>query len=407
MSSIINSRARKAQVFGGILTGVIIILFVGHLLPGFADTAPSPARVVDLICPPDCPDGIQNPQDINQNQNGTSTISFDPNPPVTSLDSLLLQLADNVQSPILPKTDSVVITAIVTLEDSVGNQKISIQQTELPQQNIVQTGQELQTLNNGRLILNFIVESNLPSQTFFITGKLLNEDKSININLVDSGTTDDEGNFQVEINNSPAIIQGIFGNKLIYSFSMQDIKILISGIEFGFDGVQQIYKLDVTVDGNGFIRFDNDSTEPLRFLPADGELIIKSKMNEQFETITCLVSSENQPDCIGEQTNGNIKSYQAPSLATVTLNGDDGGFSGLDSGQTIIFELNRNSNYTLVLGLPFNQQFDFQTPKSQKTYTVDCWNYQNYNDEFMAVTNGTQKTSTLDGMNKLTCDSPE
>lgn len=407
MSTVLKSRARKAQVFGGILVGAIVILFAGHLIPGFSDTSPSPAQLTDLVCPPDCPAGIENPQEITENENGTSTVTFDPNPPVTSLDSLLLQLADNVQSPILPTSDKIILTSITTLEDSVGNQKISVQQTELPQQNIVQTGEELQTLNNGRIIINFFVETSFPEMTYFVSGKLFNEDRSIDIILVDSGISDENGNFQIEINNSPALLEGLTGDQLVYSYSMQDMKITIGSLQFGFDAVQQLYKLDVTVDDTGFIRFEDDSTEPLRFLPSDGILSVESKTNEQFQTITCNVMSQSLPDCIGDQITGNVIQYDAPSLASVLVNGADGGFTGLASGQTLEFELNRNSNYTVTLGTPIDEEFTFETPKSQKSYKITCFIHQTYEDEFNTVSNGTQKISILDGNDIIECNTIE
>lgn len=401
------SRAKKARIFGSVLVGVIVILFAGHLLPGLIDVAPSPAQVVDLTCPPDCPDGIGDPIDITENLNGTFTITFDPNPPVTSLDDLLLQLADNVDSPIFPTSDKIILTSIITLEDSVGNQKVSAQQTALPQQNIVAVGEDLQTLNNGRIIINFFVETDFPEMTYVVSGGLFNEDKSIDISLVDAGVSDENGNFQIEINNSPALLEGITGEQLVYTYSIQDMTITIGGLQFGFDGVQQLYRLDVAVDTNGFIRFLSDSTEPLRFLPSDGVLTIASKSNDQFQTITCNVASATEPTCTSNEVTGNVINFVAPSLASVELNGDNGGFVGLDSGDTRIFELNRNSNYTLALGIPFDQEFSFETPASQKSYNIDCWVFQTYEDVFSMITNGTQKTSTLDGNNKLTCDSIE
>jgi len=402
-----TSRARKAQIFGGVLVGVIVILFAGHLVPGFIDVAPTPARVVDLTCPPDCPDGIGDPVEINPNINGTFTVTFDPNPPVTSLDSLLTQLADNVDSPIVPTSDKLILTSIITLEDSVGNQKVSAQQTALPQQNIVASGEDLQVLNNGRILINFFVETDLPQMTYIVSGGLFNEDRSIDIILVDAGVSDENGNFQIEINNSPALLEGITGEQLVYSYSMVDMKITIGGLQFGFNGVQQLYRLDVAVDTNGFITYVSDSTEPLRFLPSDGVLTITSKTNEQFQTRECLVTSTNDfldEDCLDDQILGNIITYQAPSLASVLVNGESGATVGLNSGDTLTFELNRNSNYTVALGAPFDFDIKFETPASQKSYNIDCWILQFYDSTFSMITNGTLRTDTLDGNNLLECD---
>ena len=198
---------------------------------------------------------------------------------------------------------------------------------------------------------------------------------------------------------------------------MQDMKITIGGLQFGFDGVQQLYRLDVAVDTNGFIRFISDSTEPLRFLPSDGVLTISSKTNEQFQTIQCLVARDDvvvpdQPtgivvQCLDDEIFGNIITYQAPSLASVLVNGESGATVGLNSGETLTFNLNRNSNYTVILGTPFDQEISIETPSSQKSYNIDCWVFQTYEDVFSMITNGTQKTSTLDGNDKLTCDNIE
>lgn len=426
MSTIRKSRAKKAQIFGGILAGVIIILFAGHLIPGFSATAPSPATVVDLTCPPSCPEGITNPQEITKNENGTSTVSFDPNPPVTSIDSLLLQLADNVQSPIFPTSDTIILTAITTLEDSVGNQKISVQQTELGALAVIVEGIDLQNLNNGRIITNFFVESKFPMQSYFVSGKIFNEDKSIDIILVDSGITDENGNFQIEINNSPAILEGIQGDQLVYSYNLQDLKITIGSLQFGFDGVQQVYRLDVTVDANGFINFSSDSTEPIRFLPTDNSLTFSSNTNEQFLTISCNVMSALLPDCLDDETAGNVIQFTAPSISSITVTTFEiiefidelqttNGQSlttildrvPLNSGQTLQVDLNRASAYQITVGVPIDTSFIIQTPLSQKDYSYKCWVQQDYINEFTSVTNGTMKTRTLDGIDKVTCDFPE
>lgn len=424
----LKPQRKKANIIGIILGVTIIMLFAGQLIPGIQEVVPAIIPLTTAICDQSCDERLEEgPNTLIIDPNGTATIIEDPNPNITSKSNLYTQLVDAVQSPILPGSDSIIINAIITLEDSAGNQKISAQQTELFRQALVEDAADLVNLRGGKMTLSMFIDSDEINRNYAVTGKIyvlspgsfpLTQDiESVFtiFNIDSSGITDDDGDFVIEtdfVSNFEVDLTPIFinsessGGIQSTGFAILDPKIIIGESEFGFSGLQTIYTLDLNIGGNMVYTFNTDSTEELRFLPNDSSLTIASVTNDQFESFVCEITAINATDCSSDPVLGPIISFVGPGISNIEVSSgiETIGNLALTSGEEFFTVLSRSSNYTVTLGAPLDTSFNLVTPSSQKDYSYKCWQER---DQIETINSATlMKTVTLATTTNIVCDFP-